>query len=505
VDLSQSAGAVLRHTPQVDDRFFTGGEVHSEKLTKLRNSLKSWDKTEPKYMEMFFHYTSYVSATRIITSGFRPSSIGMSGEGVYLATQSPAESIGRASWPSAQFRENLLKANYGADWNSDGRWQAVDVVIVLFVDESVQKLVEDREDARMVEPRHIENDKVFVVKQAIQLYDSAAAPVSSSSLGAERMADLSQSAGPVLQSQLGAMSLGLGRQRSIAEYPNQRLDRYTAQPFFHQIDTTFAGLQLIREEPYIFLVPDLFSAAECDQLIVKLASAEVQQSSGNAQHVATGARTSMTAFARNDELPELRQRLAKLANVAVEQLQPTKLTHYDKGQRFATHTDAMVPPEDWGAPYKQVWDAPARYPNRMVTIFVYLNDCERGGRTCWRSFDSPDLYSDRFPKLAERLGVAVAPDMPPVNPNQLRGVCVTPRRGLAVVHFPCTTLEMAGMPDTNAVHEAEEAVDRKFILQQFIWSAAVDPGNEALDEKVRDALQRRLEEQPQKPLSTAVL
>ena len=71
-------------------------------------------------MQMFFHYTSYDSATRILTSGFRPSSIGMSGEGVYLAKQSPAKPIDGASWPSAQFRENLLKANYGADWKGFG-------------------------------------------------------------------------------------------------------------------------------------------------------------------------------------------------------------------------------------------------------------------------------------------------------------------------------------------------------------------------------------------------
>ena len=174
---------------------------------------------------------------------------------------------------------------------------------------------------------------------------------------------------------VGDLTLGASPPARLSAYPDLAFTRYAAQKLFHQISLDFPGTQLVREEPYIFLVPDLLTATECDQLIVKLACAEEQQASGNAQQVASGARTSMTAFARNDELPTLRQRLAKLANVAVEQLQPTKLTRYDKGQRFATHTDAMDPPQDWGVAYKQVWEAPARYPNRMVTIFVYLNDC----------------------------------------------------------------------------------------------------------------------------------
>lgn len=305
---------------------------------------------------------------------------------------------------------------------------------------------------------------------------------------------------------VGDLTLGASPPARLSAYPDLAFTRYAAQKLFHQISLDFPGTQLVREEPYIFLVPDLLTATECDQLIVKLACAEEQQASGNAQQVASGARTSMTAFARNDELPTLRQRLAKLANVAVEQLQPTKLTRYDKGQRFATHTDAMDPPQDWGVAYKQVWEAPARYPNRMVTIFVYLNDCARGGRTCWRSFESPDLYSDRFPKLAERLGLAAGTAVAPgLSPNQVQELCVTPQRGLAVVHFPCTTLELAGMPDTNAVHEAEEVVDRKFILQQFVWSAAVDPNDEGVHERVREAFQQRLNEQPEKVLSATVM
>ena len=36
-----------------------------------------------------------------------------------------------------------------------------------------------------------------------------------------------------------------------------------------------------------------------------------------------------------------------------------------------------------------------------------------------------------------------------------------------------------------ADHESEDAVDPKFIMQQFIWSMPIDPNNEAVDQKTR--------------------
>ena len=43
-------------------------------------------------------------------------------------------------------------------------------------------------------------------------------------------------------------------------------------------------------------------------------------------------------------------------------------------------------------------------------------------------------------------------------------------QGLAVVHFPATVASHGGCTDYNAYHEAEAAVDEKWVAQQFIWS-----------------------------------
>eukprot|EP00966_Prymnesium_polylepis_P138770 3206605-Prymnesium_polylepis.1 len=158
---------------------------------------------------------------------------------------------------------------------------------------------------------------------------SSSAPIghAGTSCTASDTQTLSALAGPVLQpSQLAAACVRSGAMSPSAAAPSSALDayvrqfpslpfeRYQTQRLFHRISLDFPGTQLVREEPYIFLVPDLLSASECDKLIVKHASAETQQASGNAQQVASGTRTSVTAYARNDELPALRQRLAKLAN-----------------------------------------------------------------------------------------------------------------------------------------------------------------------------------------------
>ena len=53
-----------------------------------------------------------------------------------------------------------------------------------------------------------------------------------------------------------------------------------------------------------------------------------------------------------------------------------------------------------------------------------------------------------------------------------------------MVHFPSTTLACSCIPDPRALHESEEAVDDKFILQQFIWPVALDPES-AVHDNVR--------------------
>ena len=55
-----------------------------------------------------------------------------------------------------------------------------------------------------------------------------------------------------------------------------------------------------------------------------------------------------------------------------------------------------------------------------------------------------------------------------------RALNIVPRRGMAVVHFPSTTIECGCIPDPRTLHESEVAVDPKAIVQQFIWPVPID-------------------------------
>ena len=76
---------------------------------------------------------------------------------------------------------------------------------------------------------------------------------------------------------------------------------------------------------------------------------------------------------------------------------------------------------------------------------------------------------------------------------------------MAVVHFPCTTPEHLGPShvDPNAAHESEEAVARKYVVQQFVWAAR--PMVDDVDEAVRLYWRSFEDDQPNAPLTSEVV
>ena len=114
--------------------------------------------------------------------------------------------------------------------------------------------------------------------------------------------------------------------------------RYLEQALFHHIDATYPGLSCISEAPYIFLVDEFLSPDECKSLIAL-------RDSGMAQPSATAPaqralRTSTSVFPAAGEIEWLRKRMARLLNVNLAQLEPTKITKYECGEYFKKHTDA---------------------------------------------------------------------------------------------------------------------------------------------------------------------
>jgi len=272
------------------------------------------------------------------------------------------------------------------------------------------------------------------------------------------------------------------------EYQDLPLDGYKAQPYFHQINAKYPGLQLIQDSPHVFLAQNFFTPEECQHArdLFTLSSEKGSSATFEAQ---SETRTSTSViYGIGSEPPllkKLRERIAVLARVGTDQLQATKISCYEKGQFFGRHTDAAEtgPKRAWldrlvnGAENAEQLTAAGEYdcfvPDRFCAVWIYLNDVEEGGCTTFHSSQERDvLYTRTLPRMGTVLGKD-APGVPCTRSKQAN-LRVKPKAGMAVIHFPTTTKDYMCVFDKLASHEGEKAVDPKYILHQFIWSEPLE-------------------------------
>eukprot|EP00928_Gymnodinium_smaydae_P047252 TRINITY_DN31521_c0_g1_i1.p1 TRINITY_DN31521_c0_g1~~TRINITY_DN31521_c0_g1_i1.p1 ORF type:complete len:743 (-),score=162.51 TRINITY_DN31521_c0_g1_i1:325-2370(-) len=203
-------------------------------------------------------------------------------------------------------------------------------------------------------------------------------------------------------------------------FPNL-LSNYVPALGYHEINLRYPGLQLIHEDPALFLVNDFLSNEECERLRGK-AQGHLQPS-----HV-TGApasvRTSYVAYMAQREAPSIVAKVIRLLNCEPNNISYLNIVRYQKGQFFRPHVDGVEGPSDMNG---------FRHSARLATIFVYLNDVEQGGETNFLDC-----------KLS-----------------------IKPTRGTAVVHFPVRTDFKC---DFRTYHESATAESEKWILATWLHS-----------------------------------
>jgi prolyl 4-hydroxylase len=190
---------------------------------------------------------------------------------------------------------------------------------------------------------------------------------------------------------------------------------------FHRINHRYPGLRLLHRDPDIYEVEDFLSHDECDRVVAKaiprlapcvVASEVVAAPAGGGATMTTTTtttttirpsyRTSTDANLPQREAPTVMSKLVDLVGCDADRFEILQVLRYEMGQEFRPHTDGYAGPTTSSGFFDS---------NRLVTVFCYLNDVERGGTTY---FPDVDLK-------------------------------IRPRKGVAVVHFPSSLERTIGL------------------------------------------------------------
>ena len=274
--------------------------------------------------------------------------------------------------------------------------------------------------------------------------------------------------------------------KMMAQYPSIPLSEYAPDGDHLAINVNFPGLRAINKEPWIFLVSDLLSRDECEQLMCK-AGPHFQPSYGYSK----SHRTNSECRIARKETPGIQSRYSKLLNMPIENMEAAKVSRYRKGMFFRNHVDPLS-----GTHFLE---------NRVATLFVYLNDCESGGETRFLSLPSQRSLSyvvgEKICCLSTGRDIDGEGDYPgviksvhqdgtmdidfddgdkleKVPRNAVRAyetLDIKPAQGLGVLFFPAylptspMAMKFHKQLDRHTVHEGCVAVDEKWVHQTWVW------------------------------------
>jgi len=276
------------------------------------------------------------------------------------------------------------------------------------------------------------------------------------------------------------------KEEMLAQYPNIPLSEYAPDGDHLAINVNFPGLRAIHKDPWIFLVPDLLTQDECEQMVAKALPHFQPSYSYSHAH-----RTSSECRIARKETRGIQSRYSELLNVPVENMEAAKVSRYRKGEYFKNHVDALS-----GMGFLE---------NRIATLFVYLNDCDIGGETRFLSLPSPRSLSyvvgEKICCLSTGREIDGEGDYPGVikavhqdgtldidfdDGDKLQKaprdavrayetLAIKPAQGLGVLFFPAylpsspLAMKFHNSLDRHTVHEGCVATDEKWVHQTWVW------------------------------------
>ena len=200
-----------------------------------------------------------------------------------------------------------------------------------------------------------------------------------------------------------------------------------------EINASHPGVSRLHSEPPIFIIEDFLPVSMCERIC---AAARPQLKPSTVLHMAEderslsgirsgGGRDSSSTYLHHRSVPALLTRAEGLLNRPRTHFEYPQITHYNEGQQYRSHHDAIDLGSASGA------QLAGHGGQRICTLLVYLSDCATGGET-------------RFTRL---------------------DLSVAPRIGTALVFFPGF---LCGTPDALTAHSAEPAGSEKGGAQLWV-------------------------------------
>ncbi|EEC51190.1 predicted protein, partial [Phaeodactylum tricornutum CCAP 1055/1] len=135
-------------------------------------------------------------------------------------------------------------------------------------------------------------------------------------------------------------------------------------------------IQRANTDPVVWIVPGFLSESECDALQRKASRRMTSCVTKNADTSRVYKDLSRTSTNTNVPRREVPTVVSKLKNLTLcddeARFEILQVLRYQAGQHFSPHTDGFSGPITACG----FWDS-----GRLVTVFCYLNDVEKGGTT----------------------------------------------------------------------------------------------------------------------------
>eukprot|EP00948_MAST-09A_sp_MAST-9A-sp1_P004117 g4117.t1 len=198
---------------------------------------------------------------------------------------------------------------------------------------------------------------------------------------------------------------------------------------FHEINLNYPGLKKLHEKPNIYTIDDFFTEEECTSILSLAKDYPDAMIDSKTVGAEADYRTSKYRVALSYQIPDtIMPKITGMFRKSTSYIEHLQLIEYQRNQYYKSHTDSPT------KPHSKMSTAGFMESHRLVTLFVYLNDVEKGGHTNFTNIN----------------------------------VAVKPKRGRAVIHFPAT---IGGHEDKGTRHCSEPVLEgEKYILVTWLWN-----------------------------------